>query len=75
MSSYVNEMLVRARIDDLQREAHRERLAREARAARPTHRRRRDGWIVTTMRRAGALIVSVLRAPDAKRRDRHGAAL
>jgi hypothetical protein len=75
MSSYVNEMLVRARIDDLQREADRERLARQAREGTSTQRRGRDGWIVTIVRRAGGLFARVLRAPDAQERDRHGAPL
>jgi hypothetical protein len=75
MSSYANEMLVRARIDDLQREAYRERLVSEARAGTSTRRRGRDGWLTTIVRRAGGLSARVLPAPDAEERDRHGVAL
>ncbi|HYO41831.1 MAG TPA: hypothetical protein VES19_01425 [Candidatus Limnocylindrales bacterium] len=75
MSSYVNEMLVKARIDDLLREADKERLAREAQAGKSTQRRRRDGWIMTIVRRAGGLSARIMRAHDAHERDRRGAAL
>jgi hypothetical protein len=75
MQSYTNEILVRARIDDLQHEADQERLARGARTrtSRPWHAR--GGRIIAIVRRVGGRSARLLRVPDAKGRDRHGAAL
>lgn len=75
MSSYGNEMLARGRIDEWLREADRERPAREARAGTRAQRRGRVGRIVTIARWASGLSARILRAPDARERDRHGAAL
>jgi hypothetical protein len=75
MSSYMTEMLMRGRIDDLRREADGERLAREARVGTPTQRRGRDGLMITIVRRTGRLSAVILRTPDAREHDRHGAAL
>ena len=76
MTSYGNEMLVRGRIDDLLREAARERLAREARARsqEQTRHRWRDGRRVTIGRWARVLVAWILREADAPESDGHGAA-